>query len=142
PEKDRRLLWEAFGTLIHEFVHTLAHKDYFKYADSFGDSSVEWNTLVEGVCSLITDIVWDGIEPRLTSDVKLREKIEGTDVATNQKPLTDIERPRRYPAYSEVLKLVSLVGVDNLYAAYFLGLVDRIGGPLPAAATPAKGGNP
>jgi Domain of unknown function (DUF4157) len=142
PEEDRRLLWEAFGTLIHEFVHTLAHKDYFTYADSFGDNSVEWNTLVEGVCSLITDIVWTGIEPRLKTDMKLRQKIEGTEDAKKKEPLTDIKRPTRYPSFNEVLRLVSLVGIDNVYAAYFLGLVDRIGGPAPTAATPAKGGTP
>jgi hypothetical protein len=141
PEKDRRLLWEAFGTLIHEFVHTLAHPEYFKYADSFGDSSVEWNTLVEGVCSLITDVVWTDLEPRLKGDRKLREKVEGPDDAKRD-PLPDLERPRRYPSFNEVLQLVSLVGIENLYAAYFLGLVDRIGAPPSAAATPAKAGKP
>jgi hypothetical protein len=38
-----------------------------------------------------------------------------------------------------VLHLVDLVGVRNLYAAYFLGLIDRIGGVLPP---PPRGRRP
>jgi len=46
---------------------------------------------------------------------------------------------RRYPSYTEALHLADLVGITNLYAAYFLGLVDRIGGPPPAAAAARRG---
>ena len=49
-------------------------------------------------------------------------------------------REERYPSYTEALRLVDLVGIQALYAAYFLGLVDRIGGPPPATAAPAAPG--
>ena len=133
PEADRLLLWDMFQTLIHEYVHTLEHDDYHAYATSFGDNSNEYNTLVEGVCSLLTEVVWTDIEAIAMTDHALRESVEGTANAA----LPPIEVPhasqRRYPSYTEALRLVDLVGIQNLYAAFFLGLADRIGGPPPPA---------
>ncbi len=133
PEKDRLLLWDVFQTLIHEYVHTLEHDDYHAYAQSFGDNSREYNTLVEGVCSLLSEVVWTDIEAIAMTDHALRESVEGTANAA----LPPIEVPhasqRRYPSYTEALHLVDLVGIQNLYAAFFLGLADRIGGPPPRA---------
>jgi len=128
PEKDRLLLWEMFQTLIHEYLHTLVHRKYQKAAAEFGTNSNEWNTLMEGVDSLLTEIVWVAVEPHV-KDKDLRKQIEGKEIAE----LPPIEVPHvsalsgRYASYTEALRLVDLVGVTNLYAAYFLGLVDRIG---------------
>jgi Domain of unknown function (DUF4157) len=137
PEADRLLLWDVFQTFIHEYLHTLAHDDYDAYAETFGSNSNEFNTLIEGVDSLLTEIVWDAIEPRV-GDQALREQIEGPTNAAE--PAIRVPHPaqRRYPSYTEALRLVDLVGIQALYAAYFLGLVDRIGGttPTPAGGTP------
>jgi hypothetical protein len=35
---------------------------------------------------------------------------------------------RRYDSYPEAVKLVNVVGIRNLYAAYFKGDVAKIGG--------------
>ncbi len=35
---------------------------------------------------------------------------------------------RRYSSYAEAVKLVNVVGIRNLYAAYFQGDVKKIGG--------------
>jgi hypothetical protein len=135
--EDRRLLWNVFQTFIHEYLHTLVHADYEAYANSFGGQSNENNTLIEGVDSLLTEIVWSNIEPRL-ADPALRRSVEGPTNAAL--PAITITHPvqQRYPSYTEALRLVGLVGIQNLYAAYFLGLVDRIGGPTRARA----GGRP
>jgi hypothetical protein len=137
PEKDRLLLWDVFQTFIHEYLHTLAHADYERYADSFGSSSNENNTLIEGVDSLLTETVWSGIESRV-DDPHLREQIEGPANAALPPVHVPHASQRRYPSYTEALRLVDLAGIRNVYAAYFLGLVDRIGGPAPAAS----GGTP
>ena len=143
PEKDRLLLWDVFQTFIHEYMHTLPDDAYKAYADSFGSKSSEWNTLIEGVDSLLTEIVWTAIEPRV-GDVDLREKIEGPSNAAQPAIKVPHAGKRRYPSYTEALHLSDLVGIENIYVAYFLGLVDRIGGPPPAPATPAPapGGTP
>jgi len=52
PEADRLLLWDVFQTFIHEYLHTVVHADYERFAGSFGESSNENNTLMEGVDSL------------------------------------------------------------------------------------------
>ena len=137
PEADRLLLWDVFQTFIHEYMHTLAHAAYSAYANTFGSNSNEWNTLIEGVDSLLTEIVWTAIEPR-ADDEDMREKIEGPSNAAQPPVKVPHASQRRYPSYTEALHLSDLIGIENIYAAYFLGLVDRIGGPAPAA----PGGTP
>jgi hypothetical protein len=126
PERDRLLLWDIFQTLIHEYLHALAHRRYQDYAQTFGDRSNEYNTLIEGVDSLLTEIVWEDVIPRIAS---LRPEIEGPTYSAL--PAIDVPHAsrRRYPSYTQALRLVDLVGISNVYAAYFVGLVDRIGGP-------------
>jgi len=133
PEADRLLLWDVFQTFIHEYGHTLAHGEYERYALSFGSNSNEYNTLIEGVDSLLTEIVWDAIEPRV-GDRALREQIEGPANAALAPVRVPHASQRRYPSYTEALRLADLVGIQGIYAAYFLGLVDRIGGPAPAGS--------
>jgi hypothetical protein len=133
PEADRLLLWEVFQTFIHEYLHTLAHGLYNSYAETFGSNSNEYNTLVEGVDSLLTEIVWTAIEGRVT-DPALRQAVEGPANAALPPIAVPHASQARYPSYTEALRLSDLAGIQNLYAAYFLGLVDRIGGPPPPAA--------
>lgn len=130
--KDRLLLWDMFQTLIHEYLHTVVARPYRDYAESFGRHSPAENTLIEGMDSVLDEIVWEHVAPRAKSK-ELREKIEGPVVAAT--PPIDVPHAsrRRYPSYTEALKLADLVGITNVYAAYFLGLVDRIGGPAPGA---------
>ena len=138
PEEDRLLLWDVFQTFIHEYLHTLAHRAYNAYATSFGSNSNEYNTLIEGVDSLLTETVWSGIESRV-GDLALRERIEGPTNAALPPVHVPHASQRRYPSFTEALRLIDLAGIQNLYAAYFLGLVDRIGAPPPPAAA---GGSP
>jgi hypothetical protein len=126
-DKDRAFLWDMFQTLIHEYLHTLVHKKYEKFAEGFGDSSNEYNTLIEGVDSLLTEIVWSNVEPRV-NDKTLRERIEGPVYSKLAPIKIQPASRRRYSSYSEAIKVVNIVGIRNLYVAYFLGHMDRIGG--------------
>lgn len=126
-EKDQDFLWDMFQTLIHEYLHTLVDGDYEDYAESFGTTSNEFNTLMEGVDSLLTEIVWSNVEPRV-GDKDLRGKIEGP--VYSQLPPIKVKPAsrRRYASYSEAVRVVNIVGIRNLCVAYFLGKVDKIGG--------------
>lgn len=120
---NQKRLWKTFQYLIHEYMHTLAHKYYNAYADSFGEKSMEWHALIEGVASLLTEIVWSHVNLS-----ELREKVEGPRLAKlpfdqSQVPIT----AQRYPSYMAAMRLANTVGIQNLYAAYFLGRVDLIG---------------
>jgi len=124
---DRDLMWEIFQTLVHEYIHTLAHPAYNAYAESFGDGSSQYNTLVEGADSFLDEVVWSSVAPRVT-DKKLREEVEGPAYSALPAMTVKPASSRRYQSYSQVLKLVNIVGVRNLYAAYFLGDVKKIKG--------------
>lgn len=126
-DKDRDFLWDMFQVLIHEYLHTLVHEKYEKYAMSFGgDQSSEYNTLIEGVDTLLDEIVWANIESRVNDPV-LREKVEGSDYAKMPPIIVKHASRRRYPSYAQAVKLVNIVGIRNLYAAYFMGEVEKIG---------------
>ena len=125
-DADRDFLWDMFQTLIHEYLHTLADQDYNTFAEGFGDTSNEFNTLVEGVDSVLTETVWSNVAGHV-NDPALRLRVEGPTYS--QLPPIHIEHPsrRRYASFSEAMKLVRIVGIRNLYAAYFLGDVKKIG---------------
>lgn len=128
PEADRDFLWDMFQTLIHEYLHTLKHPKYDTFAASFGgDQSSEFNTLIEGVDSYLDEVVWSNIQPKV-NDPALRAEIEGP-VDSLKPPITvEPASRRRYASYNQAIKLVSIVGPANLYAAYFLGETEKIGG--------------
>ena len=125
-DKDRDFLWDMFQTLIHEYIHTLRAKEYDDFANTFGNSN-ENNTLIEGVDSFLDEVVWENVAPRV-NDPKLREAVEGPANAKLD-PINVLPASRRrYPSYAEAVKLVNVVGIRNLYAAYFQGDVKKIGG--------------
>ena len=125
--EDQDFMWDMFQTLIHEYLHTLAHPKYQHFAESFGGSSPENNTLVEGMDSFLDEVVWSNVQPHV-NDQNLREKVEGKAYAK----LPPIQvRPalrRRYASYTEAVRLVNIVGYRNVVVAYFKGEVDKIGG--------------
>jgi hypothetical protein len=128
PEADRDFLWDMFQTLIHEYIHTLKNPKYDTFAASFGgDQSSEFNTLIEGVDSYLDEVVWSNIQPKVDAPA-LRAEIEGP--VDSLKPPIKVKPAsrRRYASYAQAIKLVSIVGPRNLYAAYFLGETEKIGG--------------
>jgi hypothetical protein len=126
PDLDRDFLWDMFQTLIHEYLHTLVHSKYESFAETFGRKSNQFNTLIEGVDSYLDEVVWANIESRV-NDPALRAQIEGP-VYSLLPPIT-VKPPsrRRYASYAQAIKLVSIVGPRNVYAAYFLGETEKIG---------------
>ena len=127
PERDRLYLWDIFQTMIHEYMHTLVHDDYRAYAMSFGHNSARYITLIEGVDTLLSETVWANVTPRVT-DPGLRLAVEGPEYAALP-ALQNVPHPefvRRYAAYAEAVRLSQLVGIANVYAAYFLGDVRKI----------------
>ena len=120
---DRWNRWEMFQTLIHEYLHTLTHQQYDRYAESYGSSSASYNTLIEGMDNVLEEVVWANVKPK-ADDPALRTIVEGETYAKLD-PI-GLPYPSRYSSYTEAIRLVALVGITNVYAAYFMGLVDRI----------------
>jgi len=133
--KDQQKQWRNQLTLVHENLHLLEDPQHRAYAFSLGDGSHAWNTLAEGQVSLWTEIVWASARSRF-SDQDVRSVIEGEHA--RQKMLRrrmPRAADRRYPSMAEAVRLVDLVGdVRNLAAAYFLGDLEKITGPVGEAA--------
>jgi hypothetical protein len=125
---DQDFLWDMFQTLIHEYLHTLVNGRYRTYADSFGRSSIEKNTLIEGMDSFLDEIVWANVRPRV-GDQALRQKVEGPKYAALPPIQVRHASRRRYATYTEAVRLVNIVGFRNVVVAYFKGDVEKIGGP-------------
>jgi hypothetical protein len=134
--ENRRARWRKLQTLVHEYVHTLVAGPYEKYAESFGDSSVQYNTLIEGVDEVFAGMVWQHIAPQ-AERADLRVAVEGKADATL--PALRIEAPGHYDSFDEAMRLVQIVGIRSLTAAYFAGAVDRVRSSVPP---PAKKGAP
>ena len=125
----RHHFWEVFQTMIHEYLHTLTHERYYAYARTLpgGSRGVQYNTLIEGMTSAMTEIVWANVAARVGQKA-LSEKVEGTslyvDEATSKAACPVI--PGRYPSYHQAMELITIVGPRNVFAAYLLGEVDMI----------------
>jgi hypothetical protein len=125
----RHHFWEVFQTMIHEYLHTLTHELYYAYARTLpgGDAGVQYNTLIEGMTSAMTEIVWANVAARV-GERALSEEVEGAslfvDEATSKAACPVI--PARYPSYHQAMELITIVGPRNVFAAYLLGEVDLI----------------
>ncbi|MBZ9935659.1 DUF4157 domain-containing protein [Mesorhizobium sp. BR1-1-16] len=132
PVADRVFLWDMYFVLMHEYLHKLAAKAYHDYADDLGgEHSTQGNTLIEGVDSLLTEIAWSSaVQHAGTPEV--RGKVE-PDAVKAGLPFDINLLPkvphRRYANYENAVRLAGVVGIHNLYAAYFQGRIDLIGGP-------------
>ncbi len=127
--ENRRILWDTFQTGIHEYIHTLADSAYEGAAVGFGGNETEeYNTMIEGTDSFLTEIVWTNVVPKVQS-AELRENVEGAIYAAqpfDPETVPSIEK-QRYPSYDQAAHVAEIVGINNLYAAYFLGRTDLLG---------------
>jgi len=131
----RHHFWDTFQTMIHEYLHTLTHPRYTAYANTMpgGDKSLQYNTLIEGMTSAMTEIVWVNVAARVR-DRAFAERIEtpALYVSADQSVADCPPIPARYPSYHQAMELISIVGPRNVFAAYLLGEVDLIRASPPA----------
>ncbi|MEO8843129.1 MAG: peptidoglycan-binding domain-containing protein [Kofleriaceae bacterium] len=122
---DRDTLWDKFGTLIHEYVHSLAHPKWNAWkATKKGPDSQAAHTLTEGVTELLTHVVISQIS---TKDPNLRKQVLQGVSDDGSEP--DLSRGDAYQdARLRAETLVGVIGINNLYAAYFLGKTELAGG--------------
>nr|WP_238392016.1 MULTISPECIES: DUF4157 domain-containing protein [unclassified Mycolicibacterium] len=122
PEAQRRERWDFFRTFIHEYIHSLEHPKHIAYREGIAARKGGF-TLREGTTDYFTKIVWNSI----TIDAALRARIEG--------PVNDPAKPfmllplSTYDEADNAERLAGVVGIRNVAAAFFLGMVDLIGKP-------------
>lgn len=121
-DRQRFERWYFFQTFIHEYIHTLEHKDHVAYRGGLSAKKGSM-TLREGTTDYFTKIVWNS----LILDDALRAKIEGP-VHDPAKKFA-IQGLYTYPEANNAERLAGVVGIRNVAAAFFLGKVDLIGKP-------------
>ncbi|MEP0263094.1 DUF4157 domain-containing protein [Dokdonia sp.] len=120
-EGNRQYMWENFGTIIHEYIHTLEAKRSKTYSNSLGEKQ-GGKVLREGVADYFTKIVYENINFK---DLALRKKIEG-DFYNSKK--TDEPSNSYYAEAKNAERIAGIIGINNLMASFFLGKIEYLKG--------------
>lgn len=136
---NRRMFWEQFETMIHEYIHFIEHPTYRRLANSL--SAERRSVLIEGGTSFLADYVWQRIYPsRINTEAAMRHRVEGS-LFTTAADLSFIPRTPvpghpdtlsgNYPTQlNQVFRIVSILGsAQNFIDAYFLGQTQFLGFP-------------
>jgi|GEM_PF-2437874 len=125
-EENRLKMWEIFHVSIHEYLHTLAHLNFYAWADKLGGASE--HTLVEGFCDFYTQNV-RALYPE-SKLVSMQEDIEGSFFSEESEgdiPSIDSLDVGVYDAHEEAERMVGIIGIRNAQLGYFKGLVEYMG---------------
>src|SRR5262249_54706644 len=122
---ERATRWNAWQTLVHEYIHTLAHP-------AFDDArSAGGGVMAEGFCEMFTGEVLDARIAGAGADAALRTEVEGS--ATTPAPTPDI-LPRSYNSPDTYVadrqhaeNIRTAVGSEAVRAAYFQGHIEYLG---------------
>ena len=115
-------LWDKFGSMVHEYLHSLTHRRWHAYRDSKKESDPQAaDALAEGVTEFLTRAVMSQINP---NDQKLHKAVIGHESEDE----ANLDRSEHYDSeYARAHALAGVVGSQNLYAAYFLGQTKLVG---------------
>ena len=120
----RYRLYQAFGTMVHEYIHTLTHSRYNHWVNTKISDEFRQHTMREGMTDAFTKVVLEGVD---FSNVDLRKVIEGSLFVTS--PDVDPARARGYyKTHRNAEAIIAIVGLQNAMAAYFLGEIELVGG--------------
>ena len=121
----RRGRWQAFGTIIHEMLHAVAHEKF-----NAAIAGVERENIgVEGFAEYFARIVYNDVRTRAEKDDALRASIEGVtepfdiDLAPDRTGGTY----QKYVDAAEQIKTEIAGNEESLRVAYFMGKVEYIG---------------
>jgi hypothetical protein len=108
--------------MVHEYIHTLMHSNYYKYVSDL--DKAKRHILVEGIADYLKSLVASTVDVE-----QLRKAVEGPFYRPNDIISLDAVNETNYPSEKEAEMLAGVVGLRNVLAAYFLGHVELIGGP-------------
>lgn len=139
PAATRRVRWDAFQTMIHEYFHVVNHPNYYRYANQLGGD--DRSVLVEGGASLMTDHAWGGIRPHIRTDAALRAQVEGQPARYSPSVIAPIDNVHYHPQFEQAQAIEAAFGRANFQAAFLTGRMELIGydrrGPATAAGASA-----
>ena len=141
PWSDQQALWRKFLMISHELLGRREHPRQVGYRKRLGSGAHAHNALTASVVSLLTELVWSDVLPRV-SDPAPGAAIDGGYAIEPVLRPDPMPRPAydRYASMAEVMRLLHVVGsARNLFAAIFLGDVDKVTGPVSLAVMGSPG---
>ena len=123
----RRARWDAFTTILHEALHHLAHRNYKATYRRLQNESMQ--ILKEGVNDLFRRELWSGagrLRFRIgtTAFNSKRATIEGGSYPYDA---SVVQYHRDYAHIAQARQIETIVGNENMKAAYFLGHTEYLG---------------
>ena len=121
----RRGRWQAFGTIIHEMLHAVAHEKFNEAIAGVEKQGIG----VEGFAEYFARIVYNDVRKRAEKDDALRASIEGVTEPFD----IDLAPDRTGGTYDKYVAAVEQIKTDiagneeSLKVAYFMGKVEYIG---------------
>ena len=119
--------WDTFTTIIHEFIHILAHPNFRNVENALPNNATE--ILKEGLDDVLRKELWEGpgklranlISPARNTD---RAIVEGVSNKLDTSKVCSHPYYDNLPAAESVTKTV---GSENVKIAYFLGQTEFLG---------------
>jgi len=121
-QTNRDKMYRIFGTVIHEYVHTLEHPNHVRYRRTLGAQQGGF-VLREGMTEYLAKRVWDQVDFTPT----MRTLIEGSFQDSGNPNGHNIRLPPRYREWQNAENMANIIGLQKVQAAFFLGRVDLIG---------------
>ena len=120
-EENRKYMWQNFGTIIHEYIHTLEDPRSRTYRQTLDDKK-GGKVLREGVTDYFTKVVYKNVT---FTNQSFRKSVEGPfyDPAKSDAPQRGY-----YDEAKNAEKMAGIVGTNNLAASFFLGKIELIKG--------------
>ena len=121
----RRGRWQAFGTIIHEMLHAVAHEKFNEAIHGVENQGIG----VEGFAEYFARIVYNDVRKRAEKDDALRTSIEGVTEPFD----IDLAPDRTGGTYDKYVAAVEQIKTDiagneeSLRVAFFMGKVEYIG---------------
>lgn len=121
----RRGRWDAFGTVIHEMLHAIAHEKFREAIKGVENQGIG----VEGFAEYFARIVYNDVRKRAEKDDALRTSIEGVTEPFD----SDLAPDRTGATYGKYVDAVEQIKTqiagneESLRVAYFMGKVEYIG---------------
>lgn len=121
----RRGRWQAFGTIIHEMLHAIAHEKFNEAIHGVEKQGIG----VEGFAEYFARTVYYDVRQRAEKDDALRASIEGV----NEPFDLDLAPDRTGGTYDTYVSAVEAIKTEiagneeSLRVAYFMGKVEYIG---------------
>ena len=134
PELDQQELWRKFLVISDQLMGRGEHPRHQGYRKWLGLGCRARGVLAESVVGLLTEIVWSGALPPVSGPGP------GAGVGGGYGRGPSLGAWDRYVSMAEVIRLLDVAGsARNVFAAFFLGEVDKVTGPVSLAVLGSPG---